>query len=460
MNSENMRLEEENAKAKKSLSAFVKMQKESSNTSENLAQLKTQNKFLQEKLSEMDKPDLEKEQLRDTVRTLQLELQHTKDEATHAQSLKAAYTSDKKAYSEAISQVDQQRDELNSKIMKLEQENSELGDQVRAAKEQGSVYLSQTQNLRKELENTQQSFARANKQSLSSTEETYSLRQQISGLSSQNQVLVGENENLKFELDRAAKMRKAAEEQLDVLRKEEFKSKSQVDSHSAEKQRLLVLHENAVKEIGNLKEEILYLTKLREKDKAAVLDFEEKIRSLNSELAGAEHRIRVVQQEHATISDELSEKLNLLRQQQNAISVAERELAELRPVKVKYHSQQENLKMAQEHSSSFKEDSSKLQRQLAYIEDQLQEKDHKIQDLQVALEQSQDEKLALEGKLDDLENQILMNSGNSRHSEALNSETQLLKQQILEMREKERDLLRALEQSKGCLLYTSDAADE
>lgn len=472
LNSENIRLETELDSAQQSLSKFFSMEKENKHVVESLAQLRNQNQALRQRLAELEKlgndlqsPNLnqnselalEVQNLQNKIKTIELESQRLKEEANRAESLRAAYNSDKKAYSDAIERVDQERNRLRDQAKDLEAQLGEVAKELKLTKDQLSMYQVQNQNLRREIETNQQSFSRINKDHLSTTEESYSLRQKISNLESQKNILQSELDSLNFELERANKMRRSAEEQLEEIRRETLKAKSEVDSHSAQKQKFQVLYEGTLKELNNLKDENQHIVKLREKDKQALLEVEDRNRDLNNQLAAALHNVKLVQKEHQSLSDELSAKLEEIRRLSAFKSTIEQELAELRPLKLKYQQLIEENGSLKSQTISKDTLTSKAQKQIENMEQNLTSKEREIKDLHQFIQNLQSDKEFLQEAIEKAELDAHVLNNNAKQAEYINNEANLLRQQINDIREREREYLRQIEGLKSELKKSAEA---
>lgn len=470
LNKENIKLENELSKAKSGLDRFLELEKENKFMVENLSELRNQNQSLQIRLSELDKigkglistGETEKLksmniELQNKIRGIEKELQKATEECNRNEMYKNAYNADKQSYTEAIEKIDNERSQLNEQVIELEGLLQQAKNDLSGTKDKEKMYQAQINNLKREIDTIQQTYSKINKDHLSTTEETYQLRSRISALESQINVANSELEAANFEVQRQAKLKKSAEDALEETRKELLRSKTELDSLNAQKQKLHVLYDSSMKEGNNLKDESSHLIKLREKDKQALIEAEDRLREMNNQLSAAMHSNRIIQKEHQNISDELAGKLEELRRVNMAKSSYEQELAELRPLKLKYQQLAEESTNLKNSALNKESAQTRLQRQIDSLEDALRAKDISLSEQNKSLEKYKEEILRLEGELDNIQDHAALLNSNVKQTEYLQSEASSLKQQINEYRDKERDQIRTIEQLKSELKKAAEA---
>jgi chromosome segregation ATPase len=215
-----------------------------------------------------------------------------------------------------------------------------------------------------------------------------------------------------------------------------------------------------MKEGNNLKDESSHLIKLREKDKQALIEAEDRLREMNNQLSAAMHSNRIIQKEHQNISDELAGKLEELRRANMAKSSYEQELAELRPLKLKYQQLAEESSNLKNSALNKESAQTRLQRQIDSLEDALRAKDISLSEQNKSIEKYKEEILRLEGELDNIQDHAALLNSNVKQTEYLQSEASSLKQQVNEYRDKERDQIRTIEQLKSELKKAAEAVKD
>lgn len=470
LNKENIKLENELSKAKLSIEKFFDLEKENKYMVDNISDLRTQNQNLNLKLAELEKlgknlnggQELDRQrsvnsELLKKIRDLEYEIAASREEISRNELYKNAYNADKQAYSEKIEKIDQERENLREKIFEFESLLQKTQNELSASKEKETLYQTQINNLKKEIESIQKTYSKINKDHLSTTEESYQLRQKISYFESQINIKQAELDTSNFELERATKLKKVTEDQLEELKKDFMKSKIEFDSVNSQKQKLQVLYDSAQKEVNGLKDESSHLIKLREKDKQALIECEDRNRDLNNQLSAALQNNRVIQKEHQNISDELGGKLEEIRKVNALRSSLEQELAELRPLKQKYQQVLEESYSIKNSALTKESLHTKLQRQIDSLEDTIRARDESLQEHQKIIENYKQQINRLEDEIDSAKDHADVLGSNIKQTEYLQSENNSLKYQINEYRDKEKDQLRNIEQLKSELKKASEA---
>ena len=469
LNKENAKLEAELSKARQGLDRFFELEKENKFMVDNVADLRSQNHSLMLKLSELERlgkglslsPDLERlksqnQELTSQINSLQNEVSRLQDEQKQVERLRSSQSADKQAYSEAIFRVNQERDELRQQVAEFEDLLTQTQQELSLAREREKLSTGQAANLKREIESIQQTYSRINKDHLSTTEESYQLRQRLAALESQKNVLQAEVETSEFEVQRLGKIKKMTEDQLDEAKKEISSLRTEQNALLAQKLKISVLLEASQKDLTSIKEENLHLVRLREKDKQAIIEAEERERDLNGQLSAALHNNRVIQKEHQNISDELVGKMDDMRRVAMMKASYEQELAELRPFKMKYQQLAEESNSLKASALNKESTHSKLQRQVDALEDSLRLKEISLGEQARLSAKYQEEIARLENEIEDIKEHAALLNSNVRQTEYLHSETAALKQQINDYREKERESVRQGEQLKAELKKAAD----
>lgn len=469
LNKENVKLENELVKVRQGQQRFFELEKENKCVVESLADLRTQNKNLNLKLAELERfgnrlgggqeeiLKAENSELCAKVRGLEQAIEGLREENSRGEMYKNAFNADKRAYSEAIEKIDQERESLKGKLIEFEGLIGQNQNELALSKEKEKMHLSQIANLRRELEATQQTYSKINKDHLSTTEETYQLRQKIAALESQKNITEAELETTIFELERISRLKKISEDQGEELKKDLIKCKNDFDLSTAQRQKLQLLYESSQKEINNLKDEASHLLKLREKDKQALMEAEDRQRDLNNQISGALHSNRVIQNEHQNISDELTSRLEEIRKINQYKSSIEQELAELRPLKLKYQQLIEESQNIRSSAMSKESSHLRMQKQIDSLEDSLRGKENHIKDLNNTIEKYREDLAKLENELESTQEHAALLNNNVKQTEYLHSETAAVKQQLNDYRDREREQLRTIEQLKAELKKAGEA---
>ena len=469
LNKENAKLEAELSKARQGLDRFFELEKENKYMVDNLSDLRGQNHSLQLKLSELERlgkglslsDDLEKLKTQNLNlitqnNSLQNEVLRLQDEQKLVERLKSSNNLDKQAYMDSINKLNQDRDELRQQVAEFEDLLAKTQQELSFTREREKLASGQASNLKKEIEAIQQTYARINKDHLSTTEEGYQLRQRLAALESQKNVLNAEVETCTFEVQRLAKIKKVLEDQLDEAKREISTLRTEQSALNAQRQKASVMLEACQKDLNSLKEENSHLVRLREKDKQAIIEAEERERDLSNQLAAALHNSRVIQKEHQNISDELVGKMDDMRRIAMMKASYEQELAELRPFKIKYQQLAEETNSLKASALNKESTHTKLQRQIDSLEDALRLKEISLAEQARVSSKYQEEIARLENEIEDAKEHAALLNSNVRQTEYLHSETGALKQQINEYRDKERELVRQGEQLKAELKKAAD----
>ena len=470
LNKENVKLEMELGKARQGLNRFCDLEKENKFMVENLSELRNQNSGLMSKLMSLERlgkglgnPE-EVEELKSTIVDLQDKISHLESEKIALKSEHYKYETqessryqEKQVVTDALTKLTRERETLQSQLHEFEILLSETKHELSISKDRENFLQNQVSTLKSELQAIQQTYSRINKDHLSTTEESYQLRQRIAALESQKNIFTADLETTAFENERLNKLKKIVEDQLEDTKKELMSIKSEFTGINSQKQKLSVLLEAAQKEVGGLKDENSHLLKLREKDKQAIIEVEERERDLSNQLTAALHSNRVIQKEHQSISDELSSKLDEIRRVGQMRASYEQEITELRPIKVKYQQlieESNNLKNSALNKESLH---TRLQRQIDSLEDNLRIKEISLAEQSKLCLSYKEEINRLENEVDNMRDHAALLNSNVKQSEYLHSETSGLKQQINEYREKERELIRAAEGLKAELKRAAEA---
>lgn len=470
LNKENIKLESELGKARQGVERFCELEKENRFMVENLGELRNQNNSLLNKLAELERIGKglsnlnEIEKIKSTNLDLQTKIQKLQSDNTFLQaecqkleSQKFSNTSENQAALEALSKLSQEREVLQSQLQEFEFLLSEAKQELTSSKDREKFLQGQVSTLKKELETIQQTYSRINKDHLSTTEESYQLRQKIAALESQKNVKQAELETTQFENERLAKLKKIVEDQLEETKNELMGLKTEFTGSNSQKQKLAVLLDAAQKEVAGLKDENSHLLKLREKDKQALIEIEERERDLSNQLSAAMHSNRVIQKEHQSISDELSSKMDEMRRASHLKSSYEQELSELRPIKQKYQQLIEESQSLKNSALTKESLHTKLQRQIDSLEDSLRLKEISLAEQSKLCISYREQITKLENEIDSIKDHAAILNSNVKQTEYLHTETSALKQQINDYREKERELLRTIEQLKAELKKAAEA---
>ncbi|OMJ67608.1 hypothetical protein SteCoe_35173 [Stentor coeruleus] len=399
LNSENIKLERELAQARIWQERFYEIEKENLSIVESMVELRNQNQNLQLKIGMVKKGGKgfvstgENEKLKSLITELQSknkglekDLQKTIEECNRNDIYKNAYNEDKISYTEAISKIDNERSQLNEKVIELEGILSQAKSDLTGATEKEKMYQGQIENLKREIEAIQQTYSKINKDNLNTREETYQLKSRISTLESQANIMKAELESNNFEAERQKRLKKNVDDSLEETKKELLRIRNETDSLSIQKQKLQVLLDSSQKEAKLLQDENSHLIKLREKDKQALIECDDRIRDLNNQLSASMHSNRILQKENQNLLDELSEKLEEHRKNTMTKSSYEQELAELRPIKLKY--QQIVEESSTLRNSFLNKDTTqiKMQWQIDKLEESSRSKDFTISEQERTIE--------------------------------------------------------------------------
>jgi centrosomal protein CEP135 len=463
LNKENLRLEQELEKAQKILSDTNGRVEQNQGLVNSVAELRAQNQALQKKVlelatlgNELESPSREQlnqsrfkiEELQNQISTLNLEIARLKEDANRSGMIQSAYNSDKKAFTEALDRMAREKERLESDYTNLRNSYNTLQTELINKEDELRLTHTQLSNLKREVEMGQQSLSRINKDHINTTEEYYSLRQKLSSLESLKSMQENEIANLKFEIERVNKLKSSAEQQLDIVRSEALKNKTEGDASVAARQRLQVLLDSAQKELEVIKNELLHLSSLREQDRKAVLDYERRIKELQNQLATSQDNVRVVQKEHSILSDELARKLEELRKAEVFRATLERELAELRPMRIKLDETGYEINKIQEKNAERDLDLNRKKREAEELKEEVNNKNRQVQEMNMYLDKAREEIERLKGVVENLEKDKYSIANGARKAEYLEGDLNNLKKQLENSRENERNLLRQLETAK------------
>lgn len=404
LNSENIKLEGELAQARIWQERFYEIEKENLFIVESMAELRNQNQNLQLKIGMVKKGGKgfastgENEKLKSLITELQnknkgleKDLQRAFEDCSRNDMYKNAYNADKVSYTEAIAKIDNERSLLNEKVIELEGILSQAKCDLSGASEKEKMLQGQIENLKHEIEAIQQTYSKINKDSLNTREETYQLRSRISTLESQANIIKAELESANFEAERQKRLKKNADDSLEETKKELLRVRTETDSLNIQRQKLQVLLDSSQKETKLLKDENSHLIKLREKDKQALIECDDRIRDLNNQLSASMHSNRILQKEHQNLLDELSEKLEEQRKITMTKSSYEQELAELRPIKLKYQQIVEESSTLRNSFLNKETAQTKMQWQIDKLEDSVRSKDFTINEQERTIEKLKEE---------------------------------------------------------------------
>jgi centrosomal protein CEP135 len=474
VNGENIQLVESLASAQAKLSKVSSLFEENEGLSYTVAELKQRNKLLRAKVADLERlsqdlqpidftltEDLQQarlkvEELQSSVKTLSLELKRAKEEGSRTGQLQAAYQSDRKAFSDAMERLEVERASAAQQLLEEVALKERLEQDLRQTREELKLSQTQLSNLRKQVELTQQSMSRINKDNISTAEESYSLRQQISTLEGSKALLESELTNARCDLERLSKLKSAAELHGDSLKHEFIRLKTELDSVTANKQRLQVLQEGAANEAETHREETRALTRLRETDRRTILDFERKVKELQTQLQATQDNVRGVQREHLTISEELADKLEELRKGESLRLGLEKELAELRPLRVKWQESLNELRRNQENAQEKDLDYVRRRKETEELRDLLRSRSAEVEDLHSQLAYLREERDRLKLSVEELDNRRSAEAAYSRRLEYAEDEVILIKQQLEASRESERRAVKDLEHARAELAKQED----
>ena len=476
LNGENTKLEEQLKVARAQLAKVSGLLQENESLVNTVADLKAKNQTLRRRVEEVEQTGTELEQgqvdararkeadelrlrneeLRNKIDTLSRELKRAREDQARNLQTQAAYNSDKKAFMDSLERLNSEKTALQASLAEAQSLCSQLQTEAKTQRDSANSLQIRLSNLTRELELNQQSMSRVNKDHLSTAEESLGLRQRISALEAENALLQGEVRDVKFELERTAKMRAAAEEQLSLLRGDSFKSKTELDSHAAGRQRLQIQLEGTLKELQLVKDENSTLTKLREKDRKALLDADRRVQDNHLLLQNAQENVRVVQKEHQALSEELGVKLEEVRRLEGMRAALERELAELRPLKGKWQEGMQDRQRLQTTISDKDFEQSQKRKEIEELRDNLRSKENEVTDLRRQLDRLRAEKDESIRLLDEHDRKSAAFNETAKKMDYLESDLDMLKGSLDQARENERRVVRELEQLRGDLGKASD----
>jgi chromosome segregation ATPase len=387
------------------------------------------------------------EDLECSVSSLSLELRHCKG----TNSVHLAHQSDRRAHSGAIERLEHERSVASQQLFEEAALKEHLERDLRSTREELRLTQTQLNSLRRQVEANQQTMSRVSKEHSSSAEESYGSRQVISGLEGRNALLDSQLANFKYDLEREAKLKTASELLLDSTRSELSRVQTELQLVGDDRLKLQGLCEDARRELETYKEEIRSLTRYRETDRRTVDDMERRVKQLTTQLQAAGEDMNGAQRELFSVSEELRAKLEELRRGETMRLTLEKELTELRPLRVRWQDSLSELRRLQETSIEKDQENTRRRQELEECRHDLRSSSTEAEGLQAQLLTVRGERDRLEGNVEELKTrQVTEAATHSRRLNNAENEIGLLKQQIETSRESQRstenDLEKALDQ--------------
>jgi chromosome segregation ATPase len=459
LNSENVRLETELAKARTQLNKVSGVLQDNDTLQGAVNELRNKNSVLISKLRELeevsrelDKPRappeelaslrLKNEELQNQLHTFKLELNRSKDDLRRTGQIQAAYNSDKRAFGETIDKLSKEKEKQYKELGDTKTLNKKLEHDLQLSGEELKFTQNQLQNLKKEVEFNKTNLSRMNQEQVSTTEEVYNLKTKIAGLESANSLVENSLSNLKYELERVNKLKSAAEDALEALRNDILKYKNESESTQSGKQRIQLLYESTQKELEAVREENRNLAKLREDDRRSIYELEYTSRDTSAKLTAANERIKSLQRELQLLTEDLNTRGEDLRKSESRSWELERELSELRPLKDKYSVCREELQRLQAIQTDKEHEEYRRNIEVGKLHNTIQDRDKEINDLKTIIEDVKSSQSDLRRELDRTQKEESFLRSSASRVYHLEADIKDLKEQIRMLRESEFSLQR------------------
>jgi chromosome segregation ATPase len=253
------------------------------------------------------------EALEKLVSSLESQLAELRKSAESSTHIKAAYTSDKRAYADALETAKADKVALTKANKDLDAQVSRLTIQLEEARNEVNVYKGKCANAAREVAMVQASVGRATADSKEQAEECVVLRKRIHELEGDVLGQKGDVSNLRFELERLGKQKAALEEQLASFKNESLRVRTEAEGTGVAVTRLEALYRSSKSEADMLKKDNEQLDQLLAQQKAKVTELDKQARANYLKLTSSEENFKTLQQEHKLLSDELSAKIAELR---------------------------------------------------------------------------------------------------------------------------------------------------
>jgi chromosome segregation ATPase len=227
--------------------------------------------------------------------------------------LKAAYASDKKAYTGAMEDLKNEKSVLTKQNEELIAEVRKLKGLIEDARNEANIYKGKFANASREIEMSQMSAGRATSEVREQAEECITLRKKIHDLEAELLEMKNERASLKFELERQERQRVALESQLTAFKGDSLKKQTAIESTGATATRLESLYNSAKTEIEFLKKDNHQLDQLLVQQKLKATELDKQVREYVLEIAATQENMKALQHEHKLLSEELVVKTTELR---------------------------------------------------------------------------------------------------------------------------------------------------
>lgn len=424
--------------------------------------LQKEKQAFEEKMKELEKAYIQKiesEQIKNAelekdVGALEIQLSDKQKEMEISTNVKAAFTSDKKAYADALEVAKKEVVNLTRANRELNENLGKLRGQLEEARSNLNVQMGKSANATREAEMAHATAGKAESEYREQAEESTKLRQRVHELETELLGLKNDRANQKFEIDRLVKQKYSLEEQLMAFKNEALKKKTEAEGSGATASRLEGLYNSAKAEIDYLKKDNEQLDKLLIQQKEKVAELDKQARDYYLELTRVNENYKTLQQEHQMLSNELSGKVAEIRKSENSRVQLERKLTDLK-------SYEEHIKSLTSQSQKYIQENVKteneklvLQDNIKKLEGQIAANEGIINDLNTDIGNLKSANDALQAQLNQLQEENIIAKTKSEKMKIAERDLQSHKDTLEVVHKKEIDLAKQLEDNKAKLSTT------
>jgi len=386
--------------------------------------------------------------LEQKLQILENQMGGVQKEAESSAYIKAAYTSDKKAYNTAMESLKNEKNSLIKQNKELIDEIQKLKQQLEDSRNEVNVYKGRFANASREIEMSMAGVSRANNEAKESSEECVALRKQLHELEAELLTVKGEKANLKFDVDRLIKQKYSLEEQLAAFKGDVMKKKSEMESTGAVASRFETLYNSARSELEYLKRDNSQLEQLLTQQKIKVTELDKQVKEYFIELSAAQANIKTLQQEQKILSDELAAKTMDLRKAEGARMEAERKLADMKGLESQISSITNQAQKQMQETLKAENEKGSLQSMIAHLQTELNnaktiisERDDKIRNLSADIAR-------LQSQIKILEDENVLFRAKADKAKTAEQDLQLHKNTLELMQKKDVNVAQQLEEAR------------
>jgi len=360
--------------------------------------------------------------------------------------LKAAYASDKKAYTGAMEDLKNEKNVLMKQSEELMVEVRKLKRQVEDARNEANIYKGKFANASREIEMSQMSAGRATNEVREQAEECIALRKKIHDLESELLTMKNERLNLKFELDRQERQRAALESQLTAFKGDSLKKQTAIETTGATATRLEALYNSARTEIEFLKKDNQQLDQFLMQQKIKTAELDKQVKEYVLEIAATQENMKALQHEHKLLSEELVVKTTELRRAEADKIQLERRFSDSKGIADQVKVLTVQIQKLMQEAARSESEKNALQGSIGQLEGELTSNKYTIDELNEKILFFSNENGMLRAQIRKLEEENLMTKTKADKAKSAEQDLEVHRNTLQILQKKDIDVAKKLEE--------------